>query len=308
MRHYQGVDVSRVKDAVTREHLRTMDRALRDMEAHLATLSVSTGSSSVGAGAARDDEAYVVTTASSDLSNEKVLTTTSPITGTVGAGTVTLAAPTAVTSAASLTDDAILVGAGGAQGCETRAVKIDSSSLYIRESSGEWQAVLASSSKTSPTSFSDTTTETTLASEVLKSGIINEVGRNVRLRAYGLVGTAAVGVGDFTFRVKYGSTTVASGTFTMADNLTDKLWILECDITTITTGAPGTVEAQGAATFVFSSGGSTNVILALLNTGTVSVDTTGAVTVSITGQFVSSADPDNICSCRLFQADVGGRV
>ena len=304
MRHYPGVDVSRVSDPVVREHLRTMDRWLRDATKRIGDLSASTGGGSSSAGAAPDDEAYVVTAASGDLSNEKVLTTTSPLTGTVGAGTVTLAAPTVVTSAASLTDDAIVVGAGGAQGSETRGVKIDSSNFRLRETGGEWIGMASTTAMTAQQTHTAANTETTMHSEAQLSGILDVAGRVVSVRAFGTNSVDVTStVASQIIRLKYGSTAVWQRTNTLAvpGGAYTLRWLFMADV--ITTSS-GNVRCFGWMITEDSAGALSNIRVsdvAVARTPT----TTGAVTVALTDQWDVN-DANTTWTTEMCQIYLGG--
>lgn len=127
-RSFIGIDYDRVKDPAVREALEILDEYLRDSEA-ITSPNVADDAGEGGIAGAQ----FVVLKNHSGLTKERKLAVTSPVTLTdAGANsTVTLAAPTAVTSAAVITDNAIVRGDGGGQGVQDSAWTIDDSGNAI---------------------------------------------------------------------------------------------------------------------------------------------------------------------------------
>lgn len=107
MRQYVGIDLTGITDAALRRKLSVMDRALRDMQVAIDAIMPGVTSAAT-AGSAHDDEAFVVTAASANLSAEKLLSATTPVVSTVGASTVVISAPTVVVGPAVAVDNAIV--------------------------------------------------------------------------------------------------------------------------------------------------------------------------------------------------------
>ena len=98
-------------------------------------------------------------------------------------------------------------------------------------------------------------------------------GKTVRVRAFGVL--SARGTPNLTVKVNVGRTVIARE--------------LDCLITCRTTGASGTVFAQG----VFRYG---TVVMPLAATAAVTVDTTGAHIIDLTAQW-GAMDPGNTITC-----------
>lgn len=118
------------------------------------------------------------------------------------------------------------------------------------------------------------------------------VGRTVSIKAGGFYGTAGAGPTN-AVRIKLGSTTIlqSSGDALTAGIGNDREWYMDALFTCRTTGAGGTFIGQGLISYW--TGGSTNRPYAMQRLTTVSVSTTGALTLDITTQFGTS-DAANI--------------
>ena len=146
------------------------------------------------------------------------------------------------------------------------------------------------------------TTKTVLDSLALPAGILATVGRNLHMRASGLLTTSAVPV-TYNVTVEYGSTVLCStGVFTPTALLSNALWEMWCDLTSV---AAGTVEAQGV--FNFYSTVATLNPQAMVNTATVAATITGPVTPRIANTFGGNTVGNNI-SIRTDLWEVGGLV
>lgn len=141
---------------------------------------------------------------------------------------------------------------------------------------------------TSDVTFSNTTTETTILTYSLAANSLS-TGNIVKIRIpitdFGLV---SAGSDTFTLRLKYGATTVATfastndgGNFVATTGWIEALLL----------GAGTTSSQEGSITF-FAAGDSFRLI-AGTDAGTAAEDSTGALTLAVTGQFsVASASND----------------
>lgn len=130
------------------------------------------------------------------------------------------------------------------------------------------------------------------------------IGRGVRVRAWGVYGTKAAAPGNLTIDLMAGTTVLAStGAQNLTANLTNDGWILEADVVCITTGAGGTVEAQGW----FDK--QTTALLQdtefMTNTATVGLDTTASKNIQIRVTW-GTADTANTITQRLLIVDILG--
>lgn len=149
------------------------------------------------------------------------------------------------------------------------------------------------------------TTKTALDSIALPSGILATVGRNLHMRAKGTITTSGTPV-TYNITVEYGTTVLCStGAFTPTASLTNMAWRLECDVTTITSGAPGSVEAQGV--FFYDPTRSSENIQDMGNTAVVSITNTGVVTPRIAVTFGGNT-AGNTITIRTDVWSVGGLV
>lgn len=111
-------------------------------------------------------------------------------------------------------------------------------------------------------------------------------GKTLRLTAYGFISTT--GTPTLTVKFKLGATTIcSSGAVTTASGLATALLSIDLLLTCRTTGATGTVIAAGQV----GIGTTVNVLYPTSGT-TSTVDTTGTLAASLTGQW-SAADPAN---------------
>jgi len=130
------------------------------------------------------------------------------------------------------------------------------------------------------------------------------VGRVVRLNARGVYGSLAAIAGNLTLDLIAGATVLATtGAQALTVNLANVYWEVDAHFVCITTGAGGTVEAQGRATL------ETTPILSniegMQNAAVVALDTTGAKNVGIQVTF-SVANPANTITQRLLLVSIGG--
>lgn len=144
--------------------------------------------------------------------------------------------------------------------------------------------------QTATKTIANTGTETTIfttgvGSLTLPANYLT-AGKTLLIFAAGYFGTMGSS-GGLDIRVKFGSTTLASGQQLVSSSDDNTGWCMFALITCRTTGAPGTVIAQGAA-----FRGST--FTPLVSTGTTNVTTTGALTPDVTADFTPTDDTINI--------------
>lgn len=152
------------------------------------------------------------------------------------------------------------------------------------------------------------TTKTALDSKALPSEVLGSLGRNLHIRARGLITTSAVPV-TYNVFVDYGTTRVCStGVFTPTAAMTNSNWELECDVTTTVVGTAaggGTVEGQGI--FRYYPTASTIAVQTLTNGGAVSMTNTGIVTPRLAIQYGGNTLGNSI-NIRTDVWEVGGLV
>ena len=156
-------------------------------------------------------------------------------------------------------------------------VKIKAEGGVVRDSSGLSTTVQTRFTQTATATVANTVTETTLISTGVGSVTLPATflvaGRTVRLVIRGIM--TATGADTLDLKVKLGGTTlVSTGAITPAA-MTDEGWEVAVDITCRTTGATGTVFAQGMAII-------DNVTYNMAATTTTTVDTTGTLAVDVT--------------------------
>lgn len=141
-------------------------------------------------------------------------------------------------------------------------------------------------------SFADTAAEASLGG--LGSGATTlpaffyKANSVLRVKARGYVSNT--GTPTLTLKVKHGSTVLAStGAITTASGLSSTGWALDVTIVCRTTGASGTLMAQGEARI-----GST--FYPMVNTSATTVDLTASQAIDITGQW-GTANPSNLIAC-----------
>jgi len=151
----------------------------------------------------------------------------------------------------------------------------------------------------------NTTTETTLAGSgvgtLTMAANFLTVGKTFKVRAWGVYSSKAAPVGALTFRLKYGTTTLVTLAPTITASLTNQMWEAEFDLTCRTTGATGTVFAQGEIQ-VFTSTTASGFIVSA-PTATVTIDTTASSKLDITAQW-ATANASNTITSNIFTAEV----
>lgn len=116
-------------------------------------------------------------------------------------------------------------------------------------------------------------------------------GKTIRVHAAGTI--SDTGTPNFTCKVKFGSTVLATTGAVAQGTLASDLWTLDWTLTCVTAGASGAVWSQG----VFYSDTTRHN---MVNAATIVVDTTGTLTLNVTGQW-DAADPANAINTTLLQ-------
>lgn len=148
--------------------------------------------------------------------------------------------------------------------------------------------------QTSTVAVQNTTTETDLlsASVTLPAHFFVQ-GRTVRITARGIESNIAA-PGTLRLRVYLGTAVVLdTGSQTPPDNLTNRGWRLDGEITCRSSGGSGSVMAQGF--FTLSTSGATGTTWDCENTTPQTVDTTASMQLRITAQW-GTADAGNALS------------
>lgn len=120
------------------------------------------------------------------------------------------------------------------------------------------------------------------------------IGKTIRVKMMGFYGTKASPVGALTVRLKYGSTTLLTLSPTLVVSLTNQPFFLDFDITCRTTGATGTVFAQGIGDFY--SAAATSGPITGVTTATTTIDTTASSKIDITFQWATSNANNTVTS------------
>lgn len=151
-----------------------------------------------------------------------------------------------------------------------------------------WQPVVTSATAT-PVNVNTSAAETTLHTVTLPRNGANVESKLLTWTSRGFYGTLNPGPGTLTFRLKWGSTTIATtGAIALTAGLTSQPWSLMADTVVVTAGSSGTVRCNGSAVLQVGAGAVYHA--ETTNTATVTVDTTAVVTLSLTAQFsVSNA-------------------
>jgi hypothetical protein len=140
--------------------------------------------------------------------------------------------------------------------------------------------------QTSDATCANTTTETTLTSTGVGTLTLPAnffvSGKTIKLQAYGF--HSSTSGATLTIRVKLGSTTILTATGSSGTD-TNAVIIMDTMITCRTTGASGTVAGQG----VYSEMGNSPNFRQMVNTSTVTVDTTASQAITMTAQWSAAA-------------------
>lgn len=152
--------------------------------------------------------------------------------------------------------------------------------------------------ETANANINTSTTETTLigtgtGTATLAANFLT-VAKTIKVRMWGFYGTKASPVGALTIRFKYGSTTLVTLSPTLTVSLTNQPFNLEFELTCRTTGATGTVFAQGEGRFYSAAGTVGNI--SGVTTATTTIDTTASSKIDITAQWATSNASNTITS------------
>jgi hypothetical protein len=150
--------------------------------------------------------------------------------------------------------------------------------------------------QTATGTVANTTTETALTSTGVGTLTLPAnffiAGRTIRVIGYGYHSSVS---GTIRIKVKFGSTVILDTTALSTGNNTNNLFQLYGDITCRTTGASGTVFGQG----IFTEGGGSPKDFEMVNTSTITIDTTSSQAVSVTCQW-QNASASNTTSMSNF--------
>jgi hypothetical protein len=157
--------------------------------------------------------------------------------------------------------------------------------------------------KVTSATVANTTTETTIISSTSAVGTLTlpanffVAGKTIRIRAKGFF--SATASPTINIRFKLGASTICStGTLT-STNATNQVWDLDIVVTCRTTGAGGTVFAQGDYSQMVTGG----AVQGLVTTAAATVNTTSSQTVNITAQW-SAASISNSITCTNLTMEV----
>lgn len=150
--------------------------------------------------------------------------------------------------------------------------------------------------QTASTTLNNSTTETTLTNTGVGSlthpANFFIAGKTTRIKAYGYLGDT----GTPTLRIKFklGSVVLIDTTAITLPTITgSKAWVAEATFTCRTTGASGTIQAQGYFSF---DNVTVPFLMTVANTGTSTVDTTVTQAFTLTAQW-GAADAANTITC-----------
>ena len=182
----------------------------------------------------------------------------------------------------------------------------DGGKIYYCTGTTNWTS-MSGGTATSATLFTQTSdvatsssTETTLVGSGSGSATlpVNHLtsGKTLKITARGFYNSTGL---TLTLRFKFGSTTiVATAATAIPTQGTDATWVAECIITCRTTGASGTVAAQGD----FSLLGTTQTRLGMELSSPVTIDTTVTQAVSYTAQWNTTAFSTITCTNLIIES------
>lgn len=151
--------------------------------------------------------------------------------------------------------------------------------------------------QTASGTIANSTTETAISSTGVGALTIPAnyliVGTTLRITGYGY--HSAVSSPTIRIKVKFGSTVILDTTAITSHNSTNEEIRLDALITCRTTGASGTVFAQG----LYKEFQSPGVDGPMVNTSTTTVDTTASQTISVTAQWGTASASNTITLSNL---------
>lgn len=158
-----------------------------------------------------------------------------------------------------------------------------------------WAKRSESVSTTGTSTVTNTTTETAFSQSYTIPANTLTVGKTVRLTARGVYSTNT-SAQTFTLNAKLGSTLIAStGANNLSASMSNRGWAVILDITCLSTGVSGTIEAQGQ---MYTSSSAIGTQLAdMENTAPITIDTTSSQVLQL---FVvwNAASAANTITCR----------
>jgi hypothetical protein len=182
---------------------------------------------------------------------------------------------------------------------ESGAIEYDGSHLYITIAGTRYQLDRQSTvssgvlyTATATVNNQNTLTETSLIGSGVGSLTLPantlQPGKSIRLQLSGVITTAGTPPTSL-FKIKLGSTVVCTtGTFTLPATMSNRLFTIQALITCRTSGVTGTVLGEAQLQYSTAANGSPTVN-EMANTGTITLDTTSALTVDVTHTWGSGA-------------------
>jgi len=123
-------------------------------------------------------------------------------------------------------------------------------------------------------------------------------GKNLRVIARGVHTSDGAKLGTLRIKLRIGTTVLGdTAAFSQTSPVTNAAWELRSDITCISAGNPGTVEAQGLCLVEYTTGAP--ILRSMVNTAVVNLDTTTGANLQISVQF-SQASATNSITMRQF--------
>lgn len=165
--------------------------------------------------------------------------------------------------------------------------------LTAAQSSFPSASRVAMFAETGNASISNTTNETSLIGSGVGSTTIPanslKVGQTITIRILGVQRTS--GTPTFRVKVKLGGTTIldSGAQAQVSSAAADRVAYISCTLTVISTGASGTVIGQGQHIW----GPSTASVGSLVTASAITVDTTAALAIDVTGQY-GTASTNNL--------------
>lgn len=194
---------------------------------------------------------------------------------------------------------------------EAGAIEFDGTHFYVSIGAARYQLdQQAATTPTSGTIFTATATvnnQNTLAeTSLIGSGVGSATvaanfltpGKTIRIHLGGVLITSTTPPTSI-FRVKLGTTTICtSGTQTLPASLVNRQFFLDATLTCRTAGVSGTVLGEAQLQFTTAATGNPTV-WEMANTGTITVDTTTALTVDVTHTWGTGASSSYTVSNKL---------
>ncbi len=214
------------------------------------------------------------------------------------------AAPVLLIPAGSFVNPMTAIGdliVGGVAGIPTRfpigttgqvpTVQSNGTLAYATPSSGGTSQTVAQL-KASTTIGPSTNVETSIfgggvaGSLTLSAGLLNALGKTLRLKAWGVMTTKGNPAGNITLKLKLGGTTIFSQAFNQSGNATNIGFVIELTGTVQTIGATGALIVGG---IMLAQNGTSNAVQQLTETATTGTpDLTSALAVDLTQQYATS--------------------